>query len=55
MESGLIAIPKTTTVSRIKENFDIFDFKLDSEDMQKIAKLNKVEGRIGPDPMTATF
>jgi 2,5-diketo-D-gluconate reductase A len=43
------------TPSRIAENFDVFDFGLNDADMAAIAKLNSSDGRIGPDPMTATF
>lgn len=55
LESELIAIPKSITPSRIQENFDVFDFKLDDEDMKLIAGLDKPTGRIGPDPDTAKF
>jgi 2,5-diketo-D-gluconate reductase A len=49
LENGLIAIPKSTHESRIRENFAVFDFKLDAADMTQIAKLD-ANGRIGPDP-----
>jgi len=38
---GIIVIPKSIKKKRIMENFDIFDFELNSEDMSDIKKLNK--------------
>lgn len=55
MENGIIAIPKSITPSRIQENIQIFDFKMDADDMGAIEKLDQKNGRIGPDPITATF
>jgi 2,5-diketo-D-gluconate reductase A len=55
MENGLIAIPKSVTPARIVENIHIFDFKLDESDLAAIAKVDDKNGRIGPDPVTATF
>ncbi|MFT8643097.1 aldo/keto reductase [Gluconacetobacter sp.] len=52
LDSGLIVIPKSVTPKRIVENISVFDFALDAEDMQRIAGLDRADGRIGPDPAT---
>jgi 2,5-diketo-D-gluconate reductase A len=46
-----IVFPKSTTPSRIEENFELFDFALDDGDMEAITALDKgEEGRTGPHP-----
>jgi len=51
VQRGDVVFPKSTTPSRIKENFALFDFELDDEDIQAIAALDRGEkGRTGPNP-----
>jgi 2,5-diketo-D-gluconate reductase A len=54
LEEGLVVIPKSVTPSRIRENFGVFDFSLDADDLQRIAALD-TSGRIGSDPAVADF
>lgn len=51
IQLGNIVIPKSVTPSRIKENIDVFDFSLDTEDIAAISALNE-DRRVGPDPAT---
>lgn len=39
-QRGIVAIPKSARKERIIENFNIFDFELSQEDMEKIATLD---------------
>jgi len=41
IDSGIPVIPKSSTNSRIVENFDVFDFNLDAADMSHIAALDR--------------
>jgi 2,5-diketo-D-gluconate reductase A len=49
VQRGDIIFPKSVTPSRIKENFEIFDFELSDGDVAEISALNKNQ-RTGPDP-----
>ena len=41
IEQDFVVLPKSVTPSRVQENIDIFDFALDDEDMQAMAKLDR--------------
>ena len=41
VQRGIIAIPKSTHIERMKQNLDVFDFALTSEDMESIRPLDK--------------
>jgi diketogulonate reductase-like aldo/keto reductase len=47
IQQNVIAIPRTSKVSRAEENFDIFDFRLSDEEMDRIHALARPEGRLG--------
>ena len=40
IQRGVVTIPKTVSVERMRQNFDIFDFELDQADMAAIAALD---------------
>ena len=51
IQRGDIVFPKSTTPSRIQENFEIFDFELSDSDVAAITGLDRGEdGRTGPNP-----
>ena len=39
-QRGIVAIPRSSQKAHMKENLEIFDFKLDESDMMKISKLD---------------
>jgi 2,5-diketo-D-gluconate reductase A len=56
IQRGYIVFPKSVTPSRMKENFELFDFELGAEDMKAITALDRgEEGRTGPHPDTFAY
>ena len=56
IQRGDIVCPKSVTSSRIKENFELFDFELEPADMDEISALDRGEdGRTGPNPDTFAY
>ncbi|MGW2102999.1 aldo/keto reductase [Streptomyces olivaceoviridis] len=51
LQLGTIAIPKSVTPARMRENLDVFDFTLSDEEMAAIAALDRGL-RTGPHPDT---
>ena len=51
LQLGNIVFPKSSSPERIRENFELFDFELAEEEMERIEALDAGE-RIGPDPAT---
>jgi 2,5-diketo-D-gluconate reductase A len=47
IQQEVIAIPRTAKESRAAENFDIFDFELSAEEMDRIHALARPDGRLG--------
>ena len=43
LQRGVVVIPKSTHKERMQENFDVFDFALNQEDMEAIGNLDKAE------------
>ena len=49
LQRGDVVFPKSVTRSRVEENFALFDFELDDQQMAAITALDRGE-RTGPDP-----
>lgn len=56
VQRGDVVFPKSVTPKRMQENFAIFDFELDGDQMAAISALDKGEaGRTGPNPDTFDY
>jgi len=56
IQRGDIIFPKSVTPARMQENFELFDFELESGDMDAISGLDRGEdGRTGPNPDTFAY
>lgn len=45
-QEGVIAIPKTSSPERLRENFELFDFELSGEEMNAIFNLTEKDNRL---------
>lgn len=54
LQSDSIVIPKSVHEERIKENFDVFNFDLNDDEMKRIDALN-INERLGADPDNFDF
>ena len=54
LQRGMIVIPKSVHKERIEENINVFDFELSSEEMRRLALLDKGL-RLGADPDNVPF
>jgi 2,5-diketo-D-gluconate reductase A len=48
LQHGTIALPKSASPSRLKENLELWDFELTAHDMTRFARIPLQ--RFGPDP-----
>ena len=53
LQMGFIPLPKSINASRIRENINVFDFKLSDEDVSTIASIQA--GSVARDPDTINF
>jgi 2,5-diketo-D-gluconate reductase A len=56
IERGDVVFPKSMHPQRMKENFEIFDFEINDEEIEALTALDRGEaGRRGPDPDTFAY
>jgi 2,5-diketo-D-gluconate reductase A len=49
LQLGAVVIPKSSSLERVRSNFDVFDFELDADDLAAIEVLEE-DHRTGPHP-----
>eukprot|EP01117_Protostelium_nocturnum_P016534 TRINITY_DN6564_c0_g1_i1.p1 TRINITY_DN6564_c0_g1~~TRINITY_DN6564_c0_g1_i1.p1 ORF type:complete len:338 (-),score=104.82 TRINITY_DN6564_c0_g1_i1:53-934(-) len=49
IQSGVVPLPKSVNPTRIKENFQVYDFELSQEDMKRINNLNANRRHVHPE------
>jgi 2,5-diketo-D-gluconate reductase A len=56
IERGDVVFPKTMQRQRMQENFEIFDFEINDEEIEALTALDRGEaGRMGPNPDTFAY
>ncbi len=50
LRQGFVPLPKSATPARIAENFAVWDFRLDDDDMARMVGLDRADGKRGPLP-----
>lgn len=57
LQTGIIPVPRSSSIEHMKENIDIFDFELDTDDMNAVNSLNveRSVNNFAPDCMDPTF
>ena len=48
-QDGVVAIPKASSFKHIKENFEIFDFRLTEDEMERINSMRGDDRKVDPD------
>ena len=46
-QKDIVVIPRSTKLEHIRENFDLFDFELTTDEMAQLSALDKKEPLIG--------
>jgi diketogulonate reductase-like aldo/keto reductase len=49
-QGDVIAIPRTSKVARLRENFSVFDFELSADEMQAMSQMTKPKARLINEP-----